>query len=444
MGSGDSPREDRVAPAPDFRGSEASTASSPRLRQSAGKRLRAAYIANEFPTLVEFYIVKEIEALRARGVEVVCFSAKKPALYGLGSDLRSYAEETIHLTPLRPALFLKALWLCLRRFGTLRGLYRRILFEGGEGLPKRIKGLVHVCLGVYFALLLEPRGVSHIHAHHGYFASFAAMVAARILGISFSFTLHGSDLLLHRTFLDVKARECRFCVTISEYNRRFLLEKVPGIDPGKVFVNRIGIEVGEGEKEAEAGGGCGRDPLVLLTVGRLHEVKDQAFLVRACRELRERNVNFLCLIVGGGGEEGRLRALIRELGLERSVKLLGVLDHEGVGALYRFADLFVLTSRSEGVPIVLMEAMSAGTVVLAPRITGIPELVRDGETGFLYEAGRLDDFVGKILEIRSCRGELEGVRKRARAYVGARYERAANLRAFTEIFLREAGRSRRS
>ena len=62
----------------------------------------------------------------------------------------------------------------------------------------------------------------------------------------------------------------------------------------------------------------------------------------------------------------------------------------------RLCDLVVLTSRSEGIPLVLMEAMAHGKTVLAPAITGIPELVKDGETGFLYRAGSLEDFIAKI------------------------------------------------
>ena len=67
--------------------------------------------------------------------------------------------------------------------------------------------------------------------HHGYFGSWIGMVAARLLGVSFSLTLHGSDLLLDGAYLDTKLENCRFCVTISEYNRRYILEHFPRIDP---------------------------------------------------------------------------------------------------------------------------------------------------------------------------------------------------------------------
>ena len=89
-----------------------------------------------------------------------------------------------------------------------------------EGIARRrLKALLHTWLGAYYAGLLRERGVTHIHAHHGYFGSWIAMTAARLLGVSFSLTLHGSDLLRDGVYLETKLKNCRFCVTISEYNR---------------------------------------------------------------------------------------------------------------------------------------------------------------------------------------------------------------------------------
>ena len=80
--------------------------------------------------------------------------------------------------------------------------------------------------------------------------------------------------------------------------------------------------------------------------------------------------------------------------------MLGHVAREDIGVLYDRAEAVVLTSRSEGIPLVLMEAMARGKIVLAPAITGIPELVIHGKTGFLYEAGSLDNFVYRLLLIR--------------------------------------------
>ena len=130
--------------------------------------------------------------------------------------------------------------------------------------------------------------------------------------------------------------------------------------------------------------------LTLLAVGRLHAVKDHAFLVRACDRLRDHGLEFECLIAGEGLERQRLELLIRDNRLQDRLRLLGYMPRAQLDSLYQRADVVVLTSRSEGIPLVLMEAMVRCRVVLAPAITGVPEIVIPGKTGFLYVPGALE------------------------------------------------------
>src|SRR5437868_8028211 len=176
-----------------------------------------AYLANQFPSQVEPYVPAEIRELRSRGFEVIPSSAR--ASTPLDAESESFVSETVYLQPLRPWLLVRASWLCLRKFQRIADLFERMLFCGTEGPGRRVRALFHTWLGAYYALLLEGRGVEHIHVHHGYFASWIAMVASRLLGITFSMTLHGSDLLLHKAYLDTKLQNCNFCVTVSEFNR---------------------------------------------------------------------------------------------------------------------------------------------------------------------------------------------------------------------------------
>ena len=102
--------------------------------------------------------------------------------------------------------------------------------------------MLHTLMGIYFAVVIKNLNVVHIHAHHGYMASWVAMIASRLLGITFSMTLHGSDLLIDRVYIDLKLTNCSVCFTISEYNKQFLLQTFPVIDPEKVIVNYLGVE----------------------------------------------------------------------------------------------------------------------------------------------------------------------------------------------------------
>ena len=151
---------------------------------------------------------------------------------------------------------------------------------------------------------------------------------------------------------------------------------------------------------------------------RLHAVKDHAVLVRACARLRDRGIDLECLIAGEGPERQRLESLIRKCRLEQQVSLLGQIPPQQMDSLYRRADVVVLTSASEGLPLVLMEAMARGKIVLAPAITGIPELVIPGKTGFLYEPGSLDDLVARLFSIHALMHREMCIRDRSVAGVG--------------------------
>ena len=296
------------------------------------------------------------------------------------------------------------------------------------------------------------------------------MVAAHLTNASFSMTLHGSDLLLHGAYLDVKLANCTVCFTVSEYNRQYLLECHPNIDPQKIVLSRLGVDMPEGAVRFSVGQRTNGANLMLVSVGRLYKVKDHAFLIRACAELQRHGVDFECSIAGEGPERRKLESLIRKLGMEKRVTLLGHVARKQMDSLYDRADVVALTSRSEGIPLVLMEAMARGKIVLAPAITGIPELVLHRKTGFLYEAGSIEDFVRRMLFIYSLiqteklrpvenmswpqserrplflsvTRQLDWVRHAARVQVRHNFRCKTNLKLFGDLFIsRIAARNER-
>jgi glycosyltransferase involved in cell wall biosynthesis len=396
-----------------------------------------AYLANQFPSPVEPYVGQEIQELRRRGLTVIPCSARQ-SIAALDSNLQAFAAETLYLQPIRLSLLISAGFMCLVKFPVLKDVFRRALLEGKEPIGRRLRALLHTWLGVYYALQIEKSGVEHIHVHHGYFASWIAMVAARVLGIDFSMTLHGSDLLLNPWYLDTKLEHCKFCVTISEFNRQFILERYPGIQPDKIMVRRMGVDPLDHHSQPS------QPPreshkLLMLAVGRLHPVKDHPFLVLACRLLKNRDVSFKCLIAGDGPELASIEALIGGLDLRDEVSLVGHLSREQLAASYADADLIVLTSRSEGIPLVLMEAMALGKPVLAPAITGIPELVSDGKNGFLYRPGSLEDFAARVELVYRSQPALGPLCLAARQHVLQHFNREKNLADFCDLLLTQIG-----
>jgi glycosyltransferase involved in cell wall biosynthesis len=354
----------------------------------------------------------------------------RPASIALDSDLGVLTAETLYLQPIRLKLVIYAAFLCILKFHLLKDFFYRALLRGSEPFTRRVRALLHTWLGLYYALLIRAFHPEHIHVHHGYFSSWIAMVAARSLGIDFSMTLHGSDLLLHPAYLDLKLKECSFCVTISEFNRSYILERYPEIQPAKIMVRRMGVEPGNNPIKVSPGG-----PLTMLAVGRLHPVKDHDFLIRACRMLKDRGLPFVCLIAGDGPERVFMAELIQDLDLRDEIRLLGHLSRHQLDSRYAAADLVVLTSRSEGIPLVLMEAMVRGIPVLAPTITGIPELVLDGKNGFLYRPGSLGDFVARVELVHRSESALGPLGRAARQHVLQHFNRETNLAAFCDLIL---------
>jgi colanic acid/amylovoran biosynthesis glycosyltransferase len=168
--------------------------------------LTVAYLANQFPAAVEPYVGEEIEELRRRGVQVIPGSVRRPDRLEPRSANSGSDTEILCLQPIRVLTLLRALGLALWHWKRIASLVARVILRGKEPPARRVKALLHTWLGAYYAVLLRKRGVDHIHVHHGYFGSWIAMVAARLLGVSFSLTLHGSDLLLNVPYLETKLK----------------------------------------------------------------------------------------------------------------------------------------------------------------------------------------------------------------------------------------------
>jgi len=394
-----------------------------------------AYIANEFPSSLEPYVMDEITELRRRGAHVICCSGKRVSPNDLTLTERAFWKETRFFQPLSDDELMRATRRLVSDRRKLWQLLRPLLWERGPSPGRRVRTLGHTVMGAALAERLTPLNVEHIHAHHGYFASWMALIAAHLLGIGFSFTLHGSDLLQRADLLSAKLQACQFCVTVSDFNRQYIFHNYPSTPAEKVIVQRLGVDrvfhwpTPSSPTEADQRWFC------LLAVGRLHPVKDYPFLIKACAALRDQGLDFLCWIVGEGPQRPALERQIMVSGLQGRVYLIGQVPRADLPSYYRYADLVVMTSKSEGIPVVLMEAMAHEKLVLVPAITGIPELIEHQHTGFLYQPGSLPDFVSAVSWIQGHKDSLDGIQHAAAASIAASFNRQRNLRAFGEEIL---------
>jgi glycosyltransferase involved in cell wall biosynthesis len=178
----------------------------------------------------------------------------------------------------------------------------------------------------------------------------------------------------------------------------------------------------------------GARPL-LVAVGRLKAPKDFVTLVRALRLLRP---GFEALIVGDGPDRPTLESEIRRLHLEDRVRLTG--ERHDVPDLLAAADVFVLSSESEGLPVSVLEAMATGLPVVASRVGGLPELIVDGETGLLVEPRDPDALAAaleRLVADRALRRELGAA---GRAYAEAHFDPESFARAHVNLYAAELGR----
>ena len=177
-------------------------------------------------------------------------------------------------------------------------------------------------------------------------------------------------------------------IAISEAVRRYIAGPALALDAGKLSTIHYGIDaapfaaVRNAEIEAvRQGWGLAEDALAIGFVGRLVEQKDPDTLLRAFALCAARSAQARLIMVGEGPLEARLRQLARELTISDRIVWAGF--REDIAAVMGAFDIFALTSVYEGLGLVLLEAMAARRPVVATRVSAIPEVVADGETGIL-------------------------------------------------------------
>jgi glycosyltransferase involved in cell wall biosynthesis len=255
---------------------------------------------------------------------------------------------------------------------------------GAAGL---LRALVYFAEATRLAGELERRGTTHLHNHFSNPAAAVGAAAARLLGVGWSVTLHGNSDFHGPTapLLPVRIAEASFVATVTDFSRKEALRLGGPAAAGKVHVIRCGIE--PALLPAPSRRPPGSLPLEILSVGRLSPEKGQVGLIEAFALAVARGLDARLVLIGGGPEEERVRAAVTASGVAGRVELRGRQPEAAVLEAMARADLFALSSLMEGLPVVLMEALALGLPVIAPAISGIPELVVDGETGLLYGAG---------------------------------------------------------
>lgn len=369
--------------------------------QSRGSMMQVAYLINQYPKVSHSFIRREILALERQG-----FSVVRLALRGWSDtvvDPQDIEErvKTHYLlrrgaVGLLPAVF-RRVWKAPRSLFRGFALAIKMARQAERSLPYHLVYLAEAC---ELIRILEGTSVRHVHAHFGTNSTEVAMLARTLGGPSYSFTAHGSSefdspLGIHLT---EKIEHAAFVVAISSFGRSQLFRWVGHEHWHKVKVVHCGLESGF-HTGSHLDTSVYPEEARFVCIGRLCEQKGQLLLLDAVRLLKEKGRQFHLVLAGDGEMRPILEKYIAQYGLQDMVSITGWISSDQVRQELLASKVMVLPSFSEGLPVVVMEAMALGRPVLTTSIAGIPELVRHGTDGWLIPAGDVDALVKALDDI---------------------------------------------
>jgi colanic acid/amylovoran biosynthesis glycosyltransferase len=389
--------------------------------------LHIGYVVKRYPRFSETFIVNEILAHERAGIPVHIFAVRKvnePYFQSILGEVRSPVTYISDSAPKADGF-----WMTMK--------------SGAASLPGFWKALdrvqsadtADVQQAVQLAIHAREAGITHLHAHFATIATRIAQLAAHFAGITYSFTGHAKDIFHENVdpeSLRDKLAKASAVITVSDFNLDWLHSHY-GAEARSVTRIYNGLQLSDFPYEPPTD-----RPPKIIAVGRLVEKKGFDILFAACAILRARGVDFECNIIGEGPQGEQLRTMIDQLALGEHVRMLGALPRHQVVAAFREAAVSVMPcviaddGDRDGLPTVLIEAMALGTPCVGTDVTGIPEIVRDNETGLCVRSRdpvALADALERLLGDRDLRIQLA---ERGRALIEAEFDvdrNAAKLRA---------------
>ena len=398
------------------------------------------YVLLWFPLASETFIFHEVRRLAAMGLPVRVYTMYASRLRGCSRAMRTTTLPIRHfgIRAAGRALAAFGRTLLSRPLQTLR-LVRDALCHPLRTWETRLEALVCFLYGFLLGEEARRDGVQLLHASWGNGPATAAWIASRLTGIPFSFTGRANDIYPQDGILPLKARDALFIRTNNRANGVYLRGFCPQDQQDKVHVVYNGLTLG-------------RHPLSLapfmpeyrlLSIGRFVPKKGFADLLTAVARLRRENVPVRLTLVGDGRLRGALKRQCRRLGISDIVDMPGFLPHDRVQALMRSHDIFIMPSVQtengdrDGIPNVIMEALSCGMPVVATDVCGVGEVIRDGETGYLIpqrDPAALADAIRRMLSDREAALRMA---QTGRELVFRMFDTETNIAALQDLYCQQ-------
>lgn len=399
--------------------------------------MKLAYLLNMYPLISTTFIRREIRMIEALGQPVERFALRdwdgtlvdpediddqQRTHYILTGSKFALAKDVLLTTLLNPVRLMRTLPLCWRVWRNARRNF--------------VAHVAYLLEAMAFARRARHLGIDHVHTHFSTNATTVAVLARRLGGPAYSFTVHGPDELVTgepaRLSIREKCRDAAFVVAITRYCRDRIVEEAPEAS-GKVRIIHCGIDLSGFPYDPSA-----TESSRIICIGRLCENKGQVHIPPAVAAVVEEFPDLVVELIGGGDDEERIRAAIREHGVEENVILHGW----GTGAYVREQLLagraMLLPSYAEGLPIGIMEAFAIGRPVLSTTIAGIPELL-DDKCGWIFAPGdeaAIADALRGIM--RATAEERVALGAEGRRRVEERHDLRKSAQTLLEAFRTEA------
>ena len=397
------------------------------------RRPRMAYLVSVYPAISHTFILHELEQLRLLGHEILTASINRPDQPGFVQDTcqRLETQRTFYIKAagFKGALLALAYW-------SVRPVLLVRMFWFGLRLSITHCSLIGLAYAIEAAILarwMQQNELALLHVHFGNAAATVGVLVKQITGCHLSLSIHGTDEFdeVSRQHLTLKIHEADAVICVSQFVKAVMMRLSPPEQWPKLQLCRLGVDpdifsfVVRTTQDA---------PLGILCVGRLIPVKCQVLLVQACAILRDRGQDFSLTFVGAGPDQLRLEQTISRLALSRQVVMAGSLTQQGVLEQLSRADIFVLPSLNEGIPVVLMEAMACGVPCISTPINGIPELIAHNVTGLLATQGDLDALVHQLERLMTDAELRQQLALAARQKILSDFDIHKNVLTLSHIF----------
>lgn len=374
-----------------------------------------AVLLSKFPKVEEPYILREMIELERCGQPIFLVALRKAPGKVMHEEAKPWLRRVFYTRSRSFAVIGANLF----RLLTQPRRYLRVLFRIIAGTlidpAVLVRTLAVFPKAVYLASALPKHGIRHIHAHFATEPAAVAYVISSLSDVTYSFSVHGPDVFVHRMLMREKMRAATFVRTVSLFNKAFLTGLYPSVAHGKLEMLHTGVNP---ETYQNAGPREAKHRLRIVSVAKLSPTKSFPLLVDACGRLERDGYDFELLIAGSGETRIEIEEAIAQHDVADRVRLLGALPQHEVAELLASADIFVLPSvisqdgQMDGIPVALMEAMASGLPVVAAPISGIPELVEDGRSGLVIDAthpARIADALRRLMDDPELRRTMGAV-----------------------------------